>query len=261
MLYFKIILINYFYLFKFNQVMRGYLMPRFENKNDSIVQRVELGIQTYMSQVYGWMTVGLLLTAFVAWYAINNSNLVMYLVTNSWILVGLTVAELALVIGLSSLISKISGALATTMFMFYSVLTGLTISLALVTYTGVSVASTFFITAGMFASLSFYGYTTKKSLSSMGNFLFMALIGLIIASLVNIWLKNNVLTLITTYAGVLIFSCLTAYDTQKLKDMGSRIDSCDLDSMRKYAIIGALNLYLDFINVFLMMLRIMGNKR
>lgn len=147
------------------------------------------------------------------------------------------------------------------MFMLYSALTGLTISLVLVAYTGASVASTFFITAAMFGALSFYGYTTKRSLSGMGSFLFMALIGLIIASLVNIWLQSSGLTLVITYVGVLIFSGLTAYDTQKLKDMGSQIDSRDQEGMRKYAILGALTLYLDFINLFLMMLRILGDRR
>ncbi|MGP1939238.1 MAG: Bax inhibitor-1/YccA family protein [Arsenophonus sp. ET-DL9-MAG3] len=236
-------------------------MDRFEHQNNSIVQRVSADIQIYMAQVYGWMTVGLLLTAFVAWYAINNSNVITYLNTHSWILMTLIIAEFALVIGLSFLLSKLSGMLATAMFMLYSLLTGLTISLLLVAYTGTSVASTFFITSAMFGALSFYGYTTKRSLSGMGSFLFMLLIGLIIASFVNIWLQNFGLTLVITYLGVLIFSGLTAYDTQKLKDMGSQIDSRDQEDMRKYAIFGALTLYLDFINLFLMMLRIVGDRR
>ncbi|MGP1958609.1 MAG: Bax inhibitor-1/YccA family protein [Arsenophonus sp. NC-CH8-MAG3] len=236
-------------------------MDQFERRNDSIVQRTGAGIQTYMTQVYGWMTVGLLLTTFVAWYTINSSNIIMYLTTHSWILIGLVISEFALVIGLSFLLPKLSGALATTMFMLYSALTGLTISLVLVAYTGASVASTFFISTAMFGALSSYGYTTKRSLSGMGNFLFMALIGLIIASMVNIWMQNSGLTLIISYAGVLIFSGLTAYDTQKLKDMGNEIDSHDQEGMRKYAILGALTLYLDFINLFLMMLRILGDRR
>ncbi|MGP1959317.1 MAG: Bax inhibitor-1/YccA family protein [Arsenophonus sp. NC-TX2-MAG3] len=236
-------------------------MDQFERRNDSIVQRAGAGIQTYMTQVYGWMTVGLLLTTFVAWYAINNSNIIMYMATHSWVLIGLIIAEFGLVIGLTFLLPKLSGALATTMFMLYSALTGLTISLVLVAYTGASVASTFFITTTMFGALSSYGYTTKRSLSGIGSFLFMALIGLIIASMVNIWMQNSGLTLIISYAGVLIFSGLTAYDTQKLKDMGSQIDGRDQEGMRKYSILGALTLYLDFINLFLMMLRILGDRR
>ncbi|MDT9587037.1 MAG: Bax inhibitor-1/YccA family protein [Candidatus Arsenophonus melophagi] len=236
-------------------------MDRFKRQNNSIIQRADIGIQAYMSQVYGWMMVGLLLTAFVALYAINNSNITMYLATHSWILIGLIIAEFALVIGLSVLLPKLSAELATTMFMLYSALTGLTTSMVLIAYTGTSVASTFFIAAAMFGALSFYGYTIKYDLSSIGNFLFMALIGLIIASLVNIWLKSSGLTFMITYVGVLIFSGLVAYDTQKLKDMGNQMDSCDQEGIRKYAILGALTLYLDFINLFFIMLRILGDRR
>ncbi|MFP3019191.1 MAG: Bax inhibitor-1 family protein [Arsenophonus sp.] len=236
-------------------------MNRFENQKDSIIQRSSVDIQTYIAQVYGWMTVGLLLTAFVSWYAINNSSIIMYLATHAWVSIGLIIAEFALVTGLSFLLPKLSGAMATAMFMLYSVLTGLTISLLLISYTGVSVATTFFITAAMFCALSFYAYTTKRSLSGMGSFLFMALIGMIISSLINIWIQSSNLTLVITYAGILIFSGLTAYDTQKLKDMGNQIDNRNQESVRKYAIFGALTLYLDFINLFLMMLRIFGNRR
>lgn len=151
--------------------------------------------------------------------------------------------------------------MATGMFMLYSVLTGLTISVVLAAYTMESVAGTFFITAAMFGALSVYGYTTKRSLSGIGNFLFMALIGLIIASIVNIFMKSSALYWVITYAGVLIFAGLTAYDTQKLKEMGAQIDVEDKESMRKLAILGALNLYLDFINLFLMLLRIFGDRR
>lgn len=145
--------------------------------------------------------------------------------------------------------------------MLYSVLTGLTISVVLAAYTMVSVASTFFITAAMFGALSVYGYTTKRSLSGMGNFLFMALIGLIIASIVNIFMKSSALYWVITYAGVLIFAGLTAYDTQKLKEIGANVDENDKETMRKTSILGALTLYLDFINLFLMLLRIFGDRR
>ncbi|VAY02449.1 Inner membrane protein YbhL [Arsenophonus endosymbiont of Aleurodicus dispersus] len=236
-------------------------MDRFERQNYSIFQRAGAGIQPYMAQVYGWMMVGLLLTAFVAWYAINNSNIIMYLATHSWVLIGFIVAEFSLVIGLSSLLPKLNRALATGMFMLYSALTGLTISLVLVAYAGATVASTFFITAATFGVLSFYGSVTKRSLSGIGSFLFMIIIGLVITSLVNIWLQSSGLTLVITYVGVLIFAGLTAYDTQKLKDMGSHIDIHDPEDMRKYAILGALTLYLDFLNLFLIMLRIIGDRR
>ncbi|MGP1958301.1 MAG: Bax inhibitor-1/YccA family protein [Arsenophonus sp.] len=236
-------------------------MDRFEHQNNSIVQRAGESIQIYMAQVYGWMTVGLLLTAFVAWYAINDRNIINYLETHGGILIGLTISEFALVTVLSFMLQKLSGTIATAMFMLYSLLTGLTISLLLISYTGASIVSTFFTTAAMFGALSFYGYTTKHSLNSIGSFLFMLLIGLIVASLINIWQKSFGLTMIITYLGVLIFSGLTAYDTQKLKEMGSQIDSRDQESIRKHAIFGALNLYLDFINLFLIMLRIVNNRR
>lgn len=236
-------------------------MDHFKQQNNSAIQRLDTRIQSYMSQVYGWMTVGLLLTAFVSWYAINNNKIITYLATNKTMLMFLVISECALVIGLSFLLHKITGAMATAMFMLYSMLTGLTVSLILVAYTGTSVVSTFFVTATMFASLSFYGYTSKKNLSSIGSFLFMALVGLSIASFANMWLKSSNLTFFITYVGVLVFSGLTAYDTQKLKNIGNNIDNNCSESIRKQAIIGALTLYLDFVNLFLMMLRIAGDDR
>ncbi|SUC43149.1 Inner membrane protein YbhL [Providencia stuartii] len=206
------------------------------------------------------MTVGLLLTAFVAWSTLN-SGLFYTIATNNVLFFGLIIVEFGLVLGLSFLLPRMSGMMATGMFMLYSVLTGLTISVVLAAYTMESVAGTFFITAAMFGALSVYGYTTKRSLSGIGNFLFMALIGLIIASIVNIFMKSSALYWVITYAGVLIFAGLTAYDTQKLKEMGAQIDVEDKESMRKLAILGALNLYLDFINLFLMLLRIFGDRR
>ncbi|MEY0160059.1 Bax inhibitor-1/YccA family protein, partial [Providencia manganoxydans] len=123
------------------------------------------------------------------------------------------------------------------------------------------VASTFFICAAMFGALSVYGYTTKRSLTGMGSFLFMGLIGIIIASIVNIFMQSSMMSMVISYAGVLIFAGLTAYDTQKLKDMGSEINQEDKENMRRYSIMGALTLYLDFINLFLMLLRILGDRR
>ncbi|MCE1914827.1 Bax inhibitor-1/YccA family protein, partial [Enterobacter hormaechei] len=146
--------------------------------------------------------------------------------------------------------------LATGLFMLYSALTGLTLSSIFVIYTIGSVASTFVVTAGMFGALSFYGYTTKRSLSGLGSFLFMGLIGIILASLINLWLKSEALTWAVTYIGVVIFAGLTAYDTQKLKEMGEDLDVNDKENLRKFSIVGALTLYLDFINMFLMLLRI-----
>ena len=216
-------------------------MDRFP-RSDSIVQP-RAGLQTYMAQVYGWMTVGLLLTAFVAWYAANSAAVMELLFTNRVFLIGLIIAQLALVI------------------MLYSALTGLTLSSIFIVYTAASIASTFVVTAGMFGAMSLYGYTTKRDLSGFGNMLFMALIGIVLASLVNFWLKSEALMWAVTYIGVIVFVGLTAYDTQKLKNMGEQIDTRDTSNLRKYSILGALTLYLDFINLFLMLLRIFGNRR
>ena len=225
-------------------------MDRFP-RSDSIVQP-RAGLQTYMAQVYGWMTVGLLLTAFVAWYAANSAAVMELLFTNRVFLIGLIIAQLALVIVLSAMIQKLSAGVTTT---------GLTLSSIFIVYTAASIASTFVVTAGMFGAMSLYGYTTKRDLSGFGNMLFMALIGIVLASLVNFWLKSEALMWAVTYIGVIVFVGLTAYDTQKLKNMGEQIDTRDTSNLRKYSILGALTLYLDFINLFLMLLRIFGNRR
>lgn len=236
-------------------------MDRYPRSNGSIVKRAGSGIQAYMAQVYGWMTCGLLLTAVVAWYAANTPSIIFALQSNQILFFGLIIAQLGLVFVISGMVNRLSGTAATSLFMLYSALTGLTLSSILIMYTGASIASTFVICAGMFGAMSFYGYTTKRDLSGMGSMLFMGLIGIILASLVNIWLKSPALMWVVTYIGVLVFVGLTAYDTQKLKNLGAQLDVNDKDSFRKYSIVGALTLYLDFINLFLMLLRIFGNRR
>lgn len=236
-------------------------MDRYPRSNGSIVERANSGIQAYMAQVYGWMTCGLLLTAFVAWYVSNNSQIQAFIFSSQLTFFGLIIAQLGLVFVISGMINRLSGALATSLFMLYSALTGLTLSVILLQYTGESIATTFIITAGMFGAMSLYGYTTKRDLSGFGSMLFMGLIGIVLASLVNIWLKSDALMWVITYIGVIVFVGLTAYDTQKLKAMGSQLNADDSDNFRKYAIVGALTLYLDFINLFLMLLRIFGNRR
>lgn len=234
-------------------------MDRFP-RSESIVQ-ARSGLQTYMAQVYGWMTVGLLLTAFIAWYAANSSAFMELLYTNRIFFFGLVIAQLAVVFVLSGLVNRLSAGVMTTLFMLYSVLTGLTLSSIFIIYTASSIASTFVVTGGMFGAMSLWGYTTKRDLSGWGNMLFMALIGIILASLVNFWLKSEALMWAVTYIGVVVFVGLTAYDTQKLKSIGEQIDVRDSSNLRKYSILGALTLYLDFINLFLMLLRILGNRR
>ncbi|MEQ4531860.1 MAG: Bax inhibitor-1/YccA family protein [Mixta sp.] len=236
-------------------------MDRFPHSQDTIVQRANTGLQTYMAQVYGWMTCGLLLTAFISWYAANTPAVMELVFASRMTFFGLVIAQLAVVFVLSGLVHKLSGAVATALFMLYSALTGLTLASIFLVYTYSSIASTFFVTAGMFGAMSFWGYTTKRDLSKMGSILFMALIGLLLASLVNFWLKSPALMWAITYIGVLVFVGLTAYDTQKLKAIGENIDTRDKENLRRYSIMGALTLYLDFINLFLMLLRIFGNRR
>ena len=235
-------------------------MDRFP-RSDSIVQQTRSGLQTYMAQVYGWMTVGLLLTAFIAWYAANTPELMMFIFSSKITFFGLIIAQLALVFVLSGLVHKLSAGMATTLFMLYSALTGLTLSSIFIVYTYSSIASTFVVAGGMFGAMSLYGYTTKRDLSGFGSMLFMGLIGIVLASLVNLWLKSDALMWAVTYIGVVLFVGLTAYDTQKLKNIGEQIDVRDSSNLRKYSILGALTLYLDFINLFLMLLRILGNRR
>lgn len=236
-------------------------MDRFPRSNDSIVQQANTGLQAFMAQVYGWMMCGLLLTAFVAWYAANTPAVLEFVFSSNITFFGLIIVQLGLVFVISGMIHKLSPGLATSLFMLYSALTGLTLSSIFLVYTSSSIASTFVVAAGMFGGMSLYGYTTKRDLSGFGNMLFMALIGIVLASLVNFWLKSDALMWAITYIGVIVFVGLTAYDTQKLKNMGEQIDPRDTQMMRKYSIVGALTLYLDFINLFLMLLRIFGNRR
>jgi hypothetical protein len=213
-----------------------------------------------MVKVYGWMGLGLLITGFIALYTASSEALLSFVFGSRWIFFGLIILELVAVGVLVSLINKMSANLATLVFILYAVLNGLTLSCIFVVYTEASIASTFFVTAGTFAVMSLYGYTTKTDLTRWGNILFMGLIGLIIASLANYFMKSETLYWITTYAGVLIFVGLTAYDTQKIKNMNI-IGNEGSDEDHKEAIMGALTLYLDFINLFLYLLRIFGRRK
>lgn len=236
--------------------------------NGSIIEQAGARVQTYMSHVYGWMTVGLVLSGLVAWYASTSPQVSQLLFNDtpqgksisgfSWFLF---IAEIGLVFVLSGMINRLSGSMATTLFMIFSVVNGLSLTPIFLAYTHSSIASVFFITAGMFAALSFYGYSTKRDLTAVGRFLFMGLIGIVIASIVNIFMKSEPLMLAMTYIGVFIFAGLTAYDTQKLKNIGMNISSDDSNVFRRFVILGALTLYLDFINLFIMLLRILGDRR
>lgn len=236
-------------------------MEQFPRTQGAIVENTNGTVQPFMAQVYGWMTCGLLLTAFVAWYASHTLTLIQFIFSSQITFFSLIIAQLALVFVISSMINRLSGAWATSLFMLYSALTGLTLASIFIVYTASSIATIFMVTAGMFGTMTVYGYITKQDLSNLGNLLFMALIGIVLASLVNIYLKSTVLMWVMTYIGVLVFVGLTAYDTQKLKNMGAQLSLETTDQFRKYSIVGALSLYLDFINLFLMLLRISNNRR
>jgi FtsH-binding integral membrane protein len=214
----------------------------------------------FMRKVYGWMSLGLLVTALVSFVVVSNESLIRLFLGNTWVFYGLLILEVLAVIFLSSAIRSLSVNIAKITFILYSILNGLTLSVIFLVYTGSSIATVFIITAGMFALISVYGYTTKKDLTSVGSFAFMALVGLILASLVNLFFHNDKFTLILSYIGVVVFVALTAYDSQKIKAIGASVPAGS-DDEKKVVIVGALNLYLDFINLFLDLLRIMGGRR
>ena len=226
----------------------------------SSVDAVAAEQQRFMVRVYNWMGAGLGITGVMAFYIANTPTMLNILMGNPILPIVLIVAQIGLVFWLASRVMQMSVSQATGVFLLYAGLTGITFSTLFVVYTAASITSTFLVTAGTFSAMSFYGYTTKKDLTSWGSFLFMGLIGLIIASLVNMFMQSPMLHWIITYAGVLIFVGLTAYDTQKIKEMNI-LGNEGTDEDTKEAIRGALTLYLDFINLFLMLLRIMGDRR
>lgn len=214
----------------------------------------------YITKVYNWMAFALLATGLIAYFTATSEQMTNFIFSSKLVFYGLLIGELLLVVYLTRSIEKLSQNAAMTVFMLYAVLNGLTMSVIFLIYTSGSIATTFFVTAGTFAAMSIYGYTTKKDLTSIGNIAMMALIGIIIASIVNIFLKSDMMAYIITYLGVAIFVGLTAYDTQKLKEIGARGFE-NQEGMEKSAIIGALTLYLDFINLFLFLLRIFGSRK
>lgn len=214
----------------------------------------------FLASVYAWMSAGLALTAGVALITVSTPALLGLVLGNQIVFFALMAAQLGLVIGVSAAINRISPTTATALFLLYAALTGLTLAVILLAYTGASIASTFFVTAGMFGSMSLYGAVTKRDLSGWGSFLFMGLIGVVIASVVNIFLGSDTLSWVMAMVGVVVFTGLAAYDTQKLRAL-ARQGFADAGAERKGAIIGALALYLDFINLFLMLLRLFGRRR
>ena len=238
----------------------------------SMIRQQEAGINTQerersvgmafgilMRKVYTWMALALVITS-VAAFLVAKSDFIFTLYNNSGLLWGLIIAELALVFGISAAINKLSLTVATLMFLAYSVINGITLSSIFMVYDINSIGTVFLITAASFAGLALVGYTTKKDLSGMGKFLIMGLIGIIIATLVNLFfIKSSGFDLLLSYAGVVIFAGLTVYDTQKIKEMCLSMEFADA-SAQKLALLGALTLYLDFINLFLYLLRIFGRR-
>lgn len=211
--------------------------------------------------VYVWMTMALAITGLVAMYMAKSLTLLQMILGSSFGMWGLLIAEIGLVWYLSARIRQISFTTATVLFIIYSILNGATLSVIFLAYTASSIANTFFITAGTFAATGIYGYVTKKDLSSLGSLCIMGVIGLIIATVVNIFLASDALTMVISYIGVALFVGLTAYDTQKIKRLLLSNDMEINEETQKIALLGALTLYLDFINLFLYLLRILGDRK
>jgi FtsH-binding integral membrane protein len=215
-------------------------------------------ISSVMRRVFTKMTLALVVTGLVALYCANSYAFLNFMFTNTWSLILLCIAEIGIVIGLSAGINKLSNSAATALFYAFAIINGMTLSPIFLVYTGASIAKTFFITAGTFGAMAVYGYFTDRDLSKFGSMLTMALFGLIIVSLVNMFLKSSGLEWVISFAGVALFIGLTAWDTQKIKQLAMQMPE---SSVGRLATLGALSLYLDFINLFLYLLRFFGNQR
>jgi uncharacterized protein len=218
----------------------------------------DVRVTAFLSKVYGWMFLVLLITAGTAVVVASSQTLIETFILNRIFFWGLVLAQLGLVFYLSARVDKIAPATAAGLFMLYSALTGITTSVILLVYTGASIASTFVITAAMFGSLAVFGTFTKRSLAGVGQFMMMGLIGLIIASIVGLFWQNSALHFVISVVGVLVFTGLTAWDAQRLKEMAVALPDGRVGS---YAVVGALSLYLDFINLFFFLLRLIGGRR
>lgn len=221
---------------------------------------VSLAFPALMRKVYVWMTLALVITGITAFGIASSPGIAYTIVTNQVLFWGLIIAEFGLVLAINGAINRLSITAATLLFVLYSVVNGTTLSVIFMAYTLTSIANVFFITAGTFAIMAFIGYTTKKDLTSLGRMLFIGLIGIILATVVNLFLDSSMLNMIVSYVGVVVFVGLTAYDSQKIKNMLYEADSMD-EGAQKIALLGSLSLYLDFINLFLMLLRIFGGNR
>jgi FtsH-binding integral membrane protein len=236
-------------------------MQRFEMTPDAAFQAATVTperVTTFLRRVYGWMVVGLGITAATAFAVSSSPALVQGIFGNPILFFGLIIAEIGLVFFLSARVAKLAPQTAAILFIIYSALNGATLSMILLAYTGTSIATTFVVTAGMFGALALFGTTTKRSLAGVGQFFFMGLIGLLLASVVGLFWKSDTLQFVISVVGVLVFTGLTAWDAQRLKLMAATVPE---ERFGSYAVVGALSLYLDFINLFLFLLRFLGSRR
>lgn len=232
-------------------------------------EKVQIHVNTFIRNVYNWMAIGLALTGFVAFYVSHSEamlGMLFQVVGNqlrpTLLFYGLIFGELALVFTLASRVNRMQASTATALFILYAALNGATLSSIFIIYTQSSITSVFFICAATFVACSIYGMVTRRDLTSVGQFMFMGLIGIIIASVVNFFIRSSGMSMIISYIGVFVFVGLTAYDTQKLKAMAlAQPEGLEAGIIRKGAILGALTLYLDFINMFIFMLHILGSRK
>ena len=224
--------------------------------------QVQVRVNSFVRSVYNWMAIGLGLTGIVAYSVANLPEIRNVIFGSGVVFFGLIIGQLVLVFMMSARIQRMQAGTATLLFVLYSALNGATLSSIFLAYAQSSITSTFFVCSATFVACSIYGWTTRRDLTSMGGFLTMGLIGIVIASLVNLFIQSSAVSVIVSYIGVLVFVGLTAYDTQDIKNMAlSQPGDIDAGTVRKGAILGALKLYLDFINLFLMLLRIFGSSR
>lgn len=238
--------------------MNNFQSPLVYN-NQTIEQQAEIQ-RGFILRVYGWMTLGLIATTLAALWTIYTPGLLNAIINTPLLFFGLLIGELVLVVVLTAAVNRMAPAVAGIVFLGYAILVGVTFSVLILVYTSSSIALTFGITACTFGIMTLFGYTTHRDLTKLGSLLIMALIGLVIAMLANLFFKNPAIYWITTFVGILIFIGLVAYDTQKLKKMSLSV-SQDGDLASKASIVGALSLYLDFINMFLLLLRIFGRRK
>ncbi|QJC34034.1 BAX inhibitor (BI)-1/YccA family protein [Enterobacteriaceae endosymbiont of Donacia cinerea] len=237
-------------------------MIEYPNLKSTTLKQEKNHIQIYFRKVYSWMSCGLLLTAFISWYVSNTPQVINYILNNKIFLLSLCFLQFILVFVISSFLNRLSGKTLTTLFMFYSSLTGLTTAGIFSAYNQNTIFTAFITTSFTFLSMCIWGYFTKRDLSYLGNIIIMGIFGIVIASLINLWIQNNLISSIINYISVIFFTLLVSYDTQKLKNIAEKIslNINDKDNLRRYAILGALMLYLDFINLFFVILRLIDNN-